>query len=162
MKRLLTVIAVFLFLTTPSAGQDFNKGVRAYERGDYAAAMLEWRPFAENGNATAQYNVGQLYFLGRGVLQNYAEALKWHTLAADQGHAPAQSIIGRMYATGRGVPQDFLRAYMWYELAAAFSTDGRFSRDARFARDDAARNMTAEQIADAQDLAREWMAKKGR
>lgn len=150
-------LATLFLLATPAAAQDFNNGVKAYERGDFSAAAQEWRPLAEQGNAGAQFNLGQMYFLGRGVSQDYAEALKWHTLAAKRGNASAQAIIGLMYATGRGVQQDFVSAYKWHALAAENSSDGKFIRDERVARDDVARRMTPEQIAEAQRLVREWM-----
>lgn len=159
MSRQLFALAVLVLLATPAAAQDLNAGVKAYERGDFSAALREWLPLAEHGRASAQFNVGQLYFLGRGVGQDYAEALKWHTLAAEQGNANAQSVLGSMYATGRGVRQDFVRAYMWHALAAENSNPGRFMRDERVARDEVARQMTPEQIAEAQKLTRDWTAK---
>ena len=51
-----------------------------------------------------------MYFHGKGVPQDYAEAVKWFRLAADQGDAGAQSILGVMYDEGHGVPQDYAEA----------------------------------------------------
>ncbi len=59
-----------------------------------------------------------MYLEGRGVPQNYAEAVKWYRLAADQGLAMAQIDLGAMYLNGRGVPQDLPEAAKWYRLAA--------------------------------------------
>jgi uncharacterized protein len=91
------------------------------------------------------------------VSQNYAEALKWYRLAADQGHAIAQNHLGLMYADGRGVPQDYVIAHMWLNLSAAkgydLSVKNRGFLETR---------MTAEQIAEAQKLAREWKPKRER
>jgi uncharacterized protein len=160
MRRYLLALALLVLPVVPAAAQDFNSGVKAYERGDYAQALREWRPLAEQGGASAQFNVGQMYFLGRGVPQDYAQALKWHTLAAEQGNASAQSVLGSMYAAGRGVRQDFVQAYMWHALAAEGGDHGRFLRDERVARDEAARHMTPEQIAEAQKRVRDRMAKR--
>ena len=60
-----------------------------------------------------------MYYIGEGVPQDYAEAVKWYRLAADQGEASAQSDLGFMYAYGTGVPQDYAEAVKWYRLAAA-------------------------------------------
>jgi TPR repeat protein len=60
---------------TPSSG-DFQKGNRAYRRGDYATALRELKPVAEQGNAYAQYYLGRMYRLGKGVPQNDKTALK--------------------------------------------------------------------------------------
>ena len=112
------------------------------------------------GHAGAQFNLGIMYSKGRGVPQDYAEAVKWSRKAADQGHAGAQFNLGVMYHNGWGVPQDYVEAHMWYNLAASRFPAGE-ARD-RFAkaRDDLAARMTPAQIAEAQRLAREWKPKK--
>jgi hypothetical protein len=49
--RYLLATALIVMLTLPVATQDLQKGYVAYQRGDYATALLEWRPLAEQGNA---------------------------------------------------------------------------------------------------------------
>ncbi len=157
-KCLLLALAVLCLLASPAAAQDYNKGANAYARGDFAAALQEWRPLAEKDNVSAQFNLGQMYFLGRGVSQDYAEALIWYTRAAEQGDTGAASAIGNMYAMGHGVQQDLVRAYMWHALAVEHG--GRypyFTRDVRVARDEVVRRLTPEQLAEGRKLVREWM-----
>jgi len=74
---------------------------------------------AEQGDALAQLTLGLKYYKGKGVPQNYKQALLWHTKAAEQGVADAQLILGVMYAKGRGVKRNFKLAYAWESLAAA-------------------------------------------
>ena len=74
---------------------------------------------AEQGDATAQNNLGAMYHQGQGVAQDYAEAVKWFRLAAAQGLAAAQSWLGSMYEQGQGVAQDYAEAVKWFRLAAA-------------------------------------------
>ena len=69
--------------------------------------------------ATAQFNLGLMYWDGRGIPQDYPEALRWYRLAAEQGYAPAQHNLGSMYVNGAGLPQDYVEAHMWFNLAAA-------------------------------------------
>ena len=59
-----------------------------------------------------------MYAEGRGVTQDYVQAVKWYRLAAGQGFAGAQTNLGLMYSHGRGVPQDYAQAIKWYRLAA--------------------------------------------
>ncbi len=59
-----------------------------------------------------------------------------------------------MYSKGWGVPQDYVQAHMWYNLAAE-----RGLKLGREYRDSLAKQMTPEQIAEAQRLAREWKPK---
>ena len=100
-------------------------------------------------------NLGFLYGQGRGVSQDYAEAVRWFRAAAEQGDATAQYNLGVLYHEGRGVPQDFVRAHMWLNLAASTLT-GSERDDYAEARDAVAARMTSAQIAEAQRLAREW------
>ena len=95
-----------------------DEGVAAYQRGDYATALREWRAHTEQGNAKAQTNLGFIYERGLGVTQDYAEAVGWYRKAAEQGYARAQLNLGLMYSRGRGVPQDYAEAVGWDRKAA--------------------------------------------
>ena len=120
MKELF-IIPVLLFsllLGVPSYSADFNKGLTAAQNGDFATALKEWKPLAEQGDALAQYNLGVMYDTGEGVPQDYKEAVRWYRLAAEQGHADAQYNLASMYDNGDGVPQDYKEAVRWYRLAA--------------------------------------------
>ena len=86
MKILLRFLILLPLVATPAAA-DYKKGMEAHSRGDYATALREWRPLAEEGNADAQYNLGFMYENAQGVTQNHAEAMKWYTKAVGQGHA---------------------------------------------------------------------------
>ena len=88
------VVVVALFATSASA-QNLNRGYIAYNSGDYASALKEWRPLAQRGSTLAQYNLGRMYFNGQGVDQDYTEAHKWFSLAAVQDYAPAQNSLGK-------------------------------------------------------------------
>ena len=119
MQRSLPVLMALLLLLLSTVGSaDFEKGYEAYKRKDYETALREWRPLAEQGQALVQYNLGVMYYEGRGIPQDYTAAVKWYTRAAEQGDADAQYNLGVMYYEGRGVPQDYTTAAKWYTLAA--------------------------------------------
>ena len=121
---------------------------------DYAEAVKWFRLAAAQGNAYGQKGLGTLYNLGQGVPQDYAEAARWYRRAAEQGNWAAQFLLGTMYYDGQGVAQDYVEAYKWLSLAAALSQG-----DNQKARDGLAKQMTPQQIAEAQRLAREWKPK---
>jgi len=73
---------------------------------------------AEAGSADAQSNLGEMYENGKGVKQDFKEALKWFQKAADQGGPEAQTNVGSTYYEGKGVKQDFKEALKWYKKAA--------------------------------------------
>lgn len=88
-----------------------------------ADQIAEWSLPADFGGAEAQYKLGDSYFFGRVVAQNYAEAFKWLRKAAEQGHAEAQASLGTCYGTGLGIPtdkpeKDYREAIKWYRKAA--------------------------------------------
>ena len=59
-----------------------------------------------------------MYGTGRGVTQDYGEAVRWYRRAAEQGHVSGQYNLGFMYGNGRGVVQDDTEAVRWYRRAA--------------------------------------------
>jgi len=132
----------------------FDEGFAAYEGGDYAAALKEFRSLAEQGDAKAQFYLGAMYEGGRSVTQDYKEAVKWYRKAAEKGLAEAQNNLGEMYRKGEGVTQDYVQAHMWFNIGAANE-----DKKARKNRDKAEKRMTASDISRAQKLAKEWMEK---
>ena len=117
-RTAIIAIALVVTLLGSASAQDFQKGVDAYRRGDYAAAFRELRPLADQGHAVAQFNLGVMCDKGQGVPQDYAEAVRWHRKAAEQGFAHAQFNLGVMYDKGQGVPQDYAEAARWFRKAA--------------------------------------------
>ena len=81
-------------------------------------SLKNLRTNAEKGDAEAQFNLGYMYYNGRGVPQDYAEALKWYRKAADQGDANAQCNLGNMYFWGDGTEKDYEEALKWKRKAA--------------------------------------------
>jgi TPR repeat protein len=95
-----------------------DKCSASYEKGDYETALREFQPLAEQGNISAQFNLGQMYRRRQGVPQDDKTAVKWYRLAAEQGYDRAQNNLGAMYDNGKGVLQDYKTAVKWYRLAA--------------------------------------------
>jgi len=119
----------------------------------FGDVLADTRAKAEQGVAFEQYNLGLMYHNGQGVPQDYKEAVKWYRLAAEQGLARAQHNLALMYGKGQGVLQDNTKAHMWFNLGASQGDES-----AKKGRDIAAGMMTPTQIADAQKMARDWLA----
>jgi TPR repeat protein len=143
-----------------NAAAQFNLGLM-YDNGqgveqDYPEAVKWYSLAAAQGDAQAQYNLGYMYDNGQGTLRNYAEAVKWYRLAAVQGDARAQSSLGMMYANGQGVERDFSRSYMWFSLAVIAGN----SPSAAVNRDVVARQLTPQQLGEAEERAIACMARR--
>jgi TPR repeat protein len=146
---------IYLLLATSIAwAGPFEDALSSLDRKDYISAAKGFRLAAEQGEASAQFNLGVMYRQGQGVLQDDAEAVKWYRLAAAQGHADAQFNLGVVYDNGQGVLQDYVRAHLWFNVAAA-----KGDSDAAKNRDIAASKMTSQQIGEAQKLARQCLAR---
>ena len=84
-----------------------------------SVALVKWcREEAKQGNAAAQFRLGNLYFEGIDIPQNHAKAVKWYRRAAEQGYANAQINLGYCYANGKGITKNEVKAVKWYRKAA--------------------------------------------
>jgi len=88
-------VALAVVLTGGAAAGPLHDGNAAAQRGDYATALRLWRPLAEQGDAAAQYNLGNMYVKGAGVPQDDAEAVKWYRLAAEQDSSTSSKAVTR-------------------------------------------------------------------
>ena len=127
----------------------------------------EWRPktldrlnfnAANWGDAGAQFGLGWMFQHGIEYAQNSARAVRWYRKAAEQGHTDAQVNLAAMYATGEGVRRDYVQAHKWMSVAAS-NARGQDAEKDRKGRDAVAEKMTPDQLAEAQQLAREWKPK---
>ena len=125
MKRLLTTLVILTGLIS-SAGavwaQDLNKGLKAAQSGDFATAMKEWRPLAEQGLAGAQNNLGLMYDKGTGVLQDTIAAHMWFNIAAANGSPKAAG--NRDIAAGMLSSADIVKAQKRAKLCTAWGYKG--------------------------------------
>ena len=87
-------------------------------RAEDEATANELRASAKGGDASAQNQLGLLYYEGKGVPQNYQQAKQWFEEGAKQGHAGAQTNLGTMYLHGEGAPQSDRMALFWFNQAA--------------------------------------------
>ena len=148
---------------------------------DDEAAVKWFRRAAEQGHPAAQFKVAVAYFAGRSVPKDNGEVFKWDWLAAEQGLAVAQFCLALLYDVEVGVWRDRVQVYMWLilfesKLSGAETelfdmlerkwlgpdccpADELTAKNFAEAREDYADQLTAEQIAEAERLAREWRPK---
>lgn len=98
---------------------------RAYEAGyerlgvvkDIDKAIHWYRQAALQCDA-CQYELWRIYYFGRGVDKDPAEAARFLTRAAEAGLPKAQMQLAFRYLNGEGVVKDDVRAHMWFFIAA--------------------------------------------
>ena len=108
----------------PAYAGSFEDGLAAAKAGNAAEARRFWSPLAEQGTASEQFRIGQMYFSGpiseaENLPVDRTEALKWFLLAAKKDVRDAQVYLGGMYHRGQGTARDDVRAYLWLSIAAS-------------------------------------------
>ena len=145
MKLILRLLTVFLVL-------GFISFCLVQESKAELNVVQDIRSSAEQGDVTAQYNLGLMYYRGEGVLKNFQKAIYWFTKAAEQGSWHAQHGLGIVYSEGKGkrVLQDYVIAYAWFNIAASQNIDVAKSN-----RETLSKKMTPNQIEEGQKLSKE-------
>ena len=134
------------------------------ERGGYtsqarAKAAKWYRMAAEQGDVEAQNSLGQLYYNGDGVPQDLVQAHLWFSLVMmqkdtdprAQGDDTAE--INRKFAAGTLTEQEAVKQWLESRVSMYTHAESTIILVESF--------MTAEEIAEAQRLAREWLEKHG-
>jgi len=114
--RKLILTTVFVTTATAVIAGPFENGAAAFKRGDYRAAMENWRTLTTD--PMVQNDFGIMYKDGKGVPQNNATAVQWFSRSAAAGNSLGQNNLGGMYRDGLGVHRDYSRAITFFRAAA--------------------------------------------
>lgn len=97
----------------------FCKTVAKYNKTkNYNTLYLLCIKAAQQDNSTAQYELGNCYWNGKGVAKNLEKAFEWYFKAANKGLPHAQNQLGNCYQYGEGVKKDIRQALEWHTKAA--------------------------------------------
>lgn len=117
-KTLCLYLLSLFSLMVKNAWADYQSGLDAYNKGQFAAASEAWAALAESGDPKAQHGMGLLYENGQGVVMDLGKAAHFYQLAAEQHFPPALNNLAMLYAQGAGVPKDDHKALELWEKAA--------------------------------------------
>lgn len=144
---------------------NYVRGVRFFDRGDYATAAELWRPMAAAGDCDAQARYAHLLWLGLDVPADKETAYRYFREAAEGGQAKAQIAMGNLSWNGRSniyicrgeaCPSDAAAAYRWYLLAERHAMYQPERNAARTMADEARAGLDAAAQAKVEDEARNW------
>jgi uncharacterized protein len=97
-------------------------GLIAEDTGDLTKAATFYQEGATRGDITSQFYLGRAYELGKGVTQDYTQALSWYSKSAERGdHVASDGMMGlaSLYERGLGVAQNRQKAITLYQQAAS-------------------------------------------
>lgn len=124
----------FLFIVTlitaiNSYSDDLLIAEEDYQNGWYEDALPVFLSYgtpglqSQLGDPIAQYYLGEMFYYGEGVEQNFVEAMRWYLLSAEQDDPDAAYSIGFMYENGEGVEKSLEVAIDWYKRAGELGSD---------------------------------------
>lgn len=175
------VVLVALAICGQAWAGALEDGIHAFNMHGYEQALQLLRPLAEQGDASAQFYLGEMYHQGHGVPMDQLQAATWYRRSAEQGNARSMLVLGDIFGGfdallvlwGHGkimVERDDVQAYKFYSLAAAHlpkpsanddlpydgeTVTARLDR-AVHNRDEVAARLPPAQLAEAQKLVNEW------
>jgi TPR repeat protein len=117
MTAVVALVAVGSIAAASAWADSFGDGIGAARKGDYVTALMLLQPLADQGNAEAQFAIGNLCDTGKTIMDP-AKAAQWYRRAAEQGYPEAENNLGALYSNGEGVPHDHGQALKWWQLAA--------------------------------------------
>lgn len=85
---------------------------------DKANAAKWYRTLADNGTPNEKTKIGNIFYKGEDITQDYKQAYELYSQAAASGDAEAQNNIGWFYQRGFYVDKDYKKAFEWYLKAA--------------------------------------------
>lgn len=98
--------------------RDAHKGGISKAKEKMEQTINKLREQADKKDPRALHALGELYYGGSGVEQDYAQALKWYQQAAELGHIQAQCNVGEFYLQGLGVEKDAVVAIKYFRMSA--------------------------------------------
>ena len=117
-RRLRYSLLLSLFMAGATSASDVSEAIHAMRAGNFAEAYCVLKPYAESGDAEAQYNIGWMYLNGYGLAMNDSLALEWWQRESDQGYIDATFSIAMLYSLGEGqVKKDMELAIDYYLMA---------------------------------------------
>lgn len=115
LRRFLAGVLTVSLCSVVFAAPDLESVRRSYENTDYATALKEVKPLAEQGNPDAQLLLGKMYLKGQGVPKDPEQANKWFSQAGMQGNAESQLFLGAWYLLPH---RDIAEGLKWMRLSA--------------------------------------------
>lgn len=153
-KAALLAVSLMLASLAPARAQDFNAGLVAFEKRDYATALANWWPLAVNGDARSQASLGFMFYSGSGVTRDDRQSLDWFRKAAEAGQPTAQFFLGLHYLFGRGLIADAAHAHAWCDIAMTYGYE-----DALYCREEAALRMKGDDMSRSRAFTAEFYRK---
>jgi uncharacterized protein len=118
-------VAVYKMAAQKGSSKAMNRVGLLHFRGeagvlqDFAEAKKFICGAADKDDKDGQFNCGELYLEGKGVVKDEKKAVDYYEKAAKNEHIGALNVLGLMYRDGKNVTKDFAKAKSNFEKSAA-------------------------------------------
>ena len=134
-SRILTFVFALcttLLSSAASASDVSNRARTLIQQANFAEAVRTLEPAARTGDKDAQFELGLLYYNGKGVPENEKRAVELLTASANAGHVDAMYQLGNAFTFGKDTPRlvadtDIAAAEWYYKAAKKGSADAQYS-----------------------------------
>ena len=115
---LLLVLSVFVYANS------YDEALKEFNKKNYTKALQLLHKAEKNGNKSAFYSLGYMYYYGYGTKKDYTEALKWFLKASKKGSIKSFEYLGYMYGSGQGVDVNDKKAVYYYKQGVKNNDSG--------------------------------------
>ena len=106
MKNYIVLVLIGLIVSICAKAAELHLRANTSHIPETGTPAKKYYDKAVGGDAAAQHNLAFCYATGEGgVVQDYAESVKWERMAAEQGNVSAQYALAYRYYSGEGVAQ---------------------------------------------------------
>ena len=116
------------FVTAPRGASAFQRAMKCHNEKDYAGAREAFLESAEQGNATAMYNLSYYSLEGLACEKSQEDAFRWMKKAAEAGYENAYYYLAGRYRAANGTEKDLIQAKFWAEKALQTKEKGEDAR----------------------------------
>ena len=117
-SKLILPLLLLISIIAPAQANDLDNGIYELNRGEFNAAIEQFRPLLSEGYAPAQYQMAIMHQRGYGVPKDGMKALELFQLAAAQNYPDAQFELSLIYTEGKLVKKDLKKAFELTQKAA--------------------------------------------
>ena len=116
------------FVTVPRGASAFQRAMKCHNEKDYAGAREAFLEAADQGNATAMYNLSYYSLEGLACEKSQEDAFRWMKKAAEAGYENAYYYLACRYRAANGTEKDLIQAKFWAEKALQTKENGEDAR----------------------------------
>lgn len=113
----LGALGLLELMAEPNPEELFNLGMLSYDKQDFSKARKYFEKACELKDGGGCFNLGALYYNGKGVEKDFKKAFALFEKACDLNNSGGCGTLGMLYEFGQGVEKNLTKATYFYSKA---------------------------------------------